>query len=123
MRGWITIKKRYTGRRVGGDVHLDFLLAKVFVPGLQNVRTLGDILDPEFAFRAADGMERMVVDPEVGLHPPMHVALDDVVARTGDGADGFGLVGTEGQVPVEKTVKVDRMKDRIAVGRVNAAAG
>ena len=50
-----------------GDVHLDFLFAEVFVPGLQNVRTRGNILNPEFAIRAADRMKRMVVDPEVGL--------------------------------------------------------
>ena len=67
--------------------------------------------------------ERMVVDPEVGLHPAMHIALDDVVAGTADGADGFGLAGTEGQVPVEETVKVDRMKDRVAVGCVKIRDG
>ena len=49
--------KRDAGRRVVGDVHLDFLFSKVFVPRFQNVRTFGDILNPEFAIHLADGME------------------------------------------------------------------
>lgn len=65
----------------------------------------------------------MIVNPEKSLHPTMNVAFDDDVAWTFYRLNTLGLVRTQGQVYVEKSVQVDRMKDGVTVDGFNAAPG
>jgi hypothetical protein len=59
------------------DLNCPMLCTERLVPRFKGVLASGNIRNAERSRLISDRMERVVIYPDEGLHPPMYIALDD----------------------------------------------